>query len=68
MLMDRWGISPSEVAAFGDSHNDVEMLKMAGRSYAMAGAPDDVKAVAGHVAPPCEEDGVLQVLEGLFFE
>jgi Cof subfamily protein (haloacid dehalogenase superfamily) len=68
MLMDRWGISPSEVAAFGDSHNDVEMLRMAGRSYAMAGAPDDVKAVAGHVAPPCEEDGVLRVLEGLFPE
>lgn len=65
-LMEHWGIPPEEAVAFGDSDNDLEMLALVGRGYAMANAPADVRALADAVAPPCTEDGVLQVLEELF--
>lgn len=65
-LLDRWGILPEECIAFGDSENDLDMLGLVGRSYAMANAPAEVRACAHAVAPPCSEDGVLQVLEELF--
>lgn len=65
-LLDRWGISPEECVAFGDSENDVAMLELVGHSYAMATAPADVCACADSIAPSCAEDGVLQVLEELF--
>lgn len=64
-LLDRWNILPEECVAFGDSDNDLAMLKLVGRAYAMENAPDHVKEVAERVAPPCTEDGVLQVLEEL---
>ncbi len=64
-LLDRWNIRPEECVAFGDSDNDIAMLSMVGRSYAMQNAPQNVKDAAQFVAPPCTEDGVLQVLEQL---
>lgn len=66
LLMDRWGIRPSECVAFGDSDNDLEMLALVGVGYAMDNAPQRIKDAAGNVAPPCTEDGVLQVLEKMF--
>ena len=68
VLMGRWGISAEEVCAFGDSFNDIEMLTMAGRGFAMTGAPDEVVAAAGNVAPPNGDSGVLEVLESIFPE
>lgn len=59
------GISAAEVAAFGDMPNDLAMLTWAGQSYAMADGHPDVVAAASATAPPCEEDGVAQVLERL---
>ncbi|MBR3226388.1 MAG: HAD family hydrolase [Atopobiaceae bacterium] len=66
-LLDRHGIRPEECVAFGDSDNDLEMLEFVGLGYAMQDAPENVKAVADRIAPPCAEDGVLQVLEDLLF-
>jgi len=64
-LATELGISAADVVAFGDMPNDVPMLRWAGRSYAMAdGHPEAVEA-ADDVAPPCEQDGVAQVLERL---
>ena len=65
-LLERWGIEPDECVAFGDSDNDLEMLSLVGCGYAMANAPAHVRAAADRVAPPCDEDGVLAVLEELF--
>jgi Cof subfamily protein (haloacid dehalogenase superfamily) len=59
------GIPAAEVAAFGDMPNDLAMLSWAGHSYAMADGHPQVIAAASAVAPPCEEDGVAQVLERL---
>lgn len=65
-LLDLWGIEPAECIAFGDSDNDLEMLRMVGVGYAMQNAAPNVKAAADRIAPPCTQDGVLQVLEELF--
>ena len=60
------GIGPDEVIAFGDMPNDLPLLGWAGTSYAMANAHADVLALADHVAPPNDEDGVAAVLTEVF--
>ena len=65
-LVERWGITPEQCAAFGDGGNDIEMLRYCGHSYAMANAPAEVKQAARAVCPSNEEDGVLSTLETLF--
>lgn len=65
-LAERWGISPEQCVAFGDGGNDVEMLRFCGVGYAMANAPDEVKAAANRVCPSNDEDGVLVALDELF--
>ncbi|MDO4797114.1 MAG: Cof-type HAD-IIB family hydrolase [Coriobacteriales bacterium] len=65
MLLERWGIGPEQMVAFGDSDNDLAMLELAGLSFAMDNAPQNVKDVADRVAPACTDDGVLQMLEEL---
>ncbi|MEV4612216.1 HAD family hydrolase [Kitasatospora sp. NPDC049258] len=65
----RWcaeqGIDRSEVVAFGDMPNDLEMLAWAGRSYAVANAhPEVLAAVAQHTVGN-DEDGVAAVIETL---
>lgn len=62
-LADRYGISPEEMVVFGDGGNDIEMLKLAGLSYAMENAPMSVKGNAKLLAPSNEEQGVLTILE-----
>lgn len=57
------GLAPESVLAFGDSDNDLEMLALAGYSYAMANATDKVKAVAKYQAPSHHQAGVFQVIE-----
>ncbi|WP_092862816.1 HAD family hydrolase [Quadrisphaera sp. DSM 44207] len=64
-LATQRGVDAAEVAAFGDMPNDLAMLAWAGHSYAVADGHPDVLAAASAVAPPCEEDGVAQVLERL---
>ncbi|WP_369056513.1 HAD family hydrolase [Kineococcus terrestris] len=59
------GVGAGGVVAFGDMPNDLEMLRWAGRSYAVADAHPDALAAADDVAGTCEEDGVAQVLERL---
>ncbi len=63
LLQEIWGIDNSEVVAFGDSGNDVEMLTQAGFSFAMANARDHIKAVARYEAPNNNEEGVLEVID-----
>lgn len=59
------GVTAAQTAAFGDFFNDVEMLRAADWSYAMANAHPDVAAVARHRAPSNAEQGVLTVIERL---
>lgn len=65
-LMDAFGIDASEVMAFGDAGNDADMLHLAGVGVAMGNASDELKSIADLVCDPCEEQGVLKVLEEIF--
>jgi len=57
------GIDSSEVVAFGDMPNDVQMLAWAGEGYAMTGGHEEALAATAFRAPALADDGVAQVLE-----
>ncbi len=62
----RLGLTANECAAFGDSFNDLPMLRWAGLGVAMKNARPEVKLVAQRIAPPADRDGVAAVLAELF--
>jgi len=62
-LCTKLNILPAQVAAFGDSSNDYDMLKFAGLSVAMENGEEHIKKIAHHVTKSCDEDGVLIALE-----
>ena len=64
-LCESLGVAASDVVAFGDMPNDIPMLEWAGTSYAVANAHESVLAVADHLAPSYDEEGVAQVMEEL---
>ena len=59
------GADPAEAIAFGDSENDIEMLRAAGVGVAMANADDDVKAAADRVTLSNNENGIAAALNEL---
>jgi Cof subfamily protein (haloacid dehalogenase superfamily) len=61
------GLDRAQVIAFGDSHNDLDMLQVAGTGVAMANASAEVRAMADLVAPSNEEDGIAVVLDDLLW-
>lgn len=62
-LATHFGISLSEVAAFGDDYNDIEMLRDCGVGVAVANAIDQVKAVADSICQSNDDDGVAKWIE-----
>lgn len=56
------GCTTDECMAFGDYLNDLEMIRAAGESYAMANAHDDLKRAAKYVCPSNDEDGVCRTI------
>lgn len=46
LLLDKLGLKPEEVLAFGDNFNDIQMLELAGHSYVTRHAAPEVKAAA----------------------
>ena len=63
-LQEYLGVTPEETIVFGDNQNDMEMFAY-GRSYAVAGAREEVCEAADEICAPMEEDGVLQVLKNI---
>ncbi|MBM7567423.1 Cof-type HAD-IIB family hydrolase [Paenibacillus sacheonensis] len=57
------GIEMSEVAAMGDSLNDIAMIREAGLGVAMGNAQDEVKAAADVVGVSNEEDAVAYLIQ-----
>jgi len=62
-LADYLGIGAERVAAFGDDHNDVEMLRECGFGVAVANAIGEAKAAARYACGSNGDDGVAQWLE-----
>jgi HAD superfamily hydrolase (TIGR01484 family) len=65
-VVDRLGLSASDVLAIGDGSNDVEMLEWAGRGVAMGNAPDAVKQIADAVTLGVTDDGAAAELDQWF--
>jgi Cof subfamily protein (haloacid dehalogenase superfamily) len=61
-LAERLGIPAAETFAIGDGLNDISMLKAAGMSVAMAGAPPSVRAAARFVTSSNDEEGFARAL------
>ncbi len=67
-LAKHHGIDMSETVVVGDWWNDVPMLEIAGCSFAMGHAPDNVKAKATRVLPETSEHGggIARIARELF--
>ena len=57
-LSEQSGIPISDIAAFGDDKNDIDMLTMCGKGIAVSNAIPEVLAVADEVTLSNDEDGV----------
>jgi len=58
-----FGLALSDVAAFGDDFNDVDMLKECGVGVAVSNAIDEAKAAADFICESNDEDGVAKWIE-----
>lgn len=58
-LCSYWGIPMKNTAAFGDSMNDLEIVKAAAIGIAMGNGVPELKAAADYVTDHIREDGVL---------
>ncbi|AXF55913.1 HAD family hydrolase [Salicibibacter kimchii] len=63
MLIRAFGIHPEETAAIGDGPNDIQMLRHAGFSAAMANAGQELKAAADVTTGHHEQDGLAEFIE-----
>ena len=58
-------ITTDEVISFGDSFNDISMIKTAGMGVAMGNAEEELKAAADMITDDCDSDGIAKALEKL---
>lgn len=59
------GIAQKDVIFFGDGHNDIEALAMAGIGVAMGNAADEVKKHADFLTDSVYDDGIYKALKKL---
>ena len=57
------GVEPSEVAAVGDSFNDIPMFEVVGLPIAMGAAPSELLSLARHEVGSVEQDGLVEAVE-----
>lgn len=62
-VLEEKGIRMSECIAFGDAHNDLEMLELAGVGVAMGNAHEILKNRVQHITDTNDNDGVGKFLK-----
>ena len=62
LLKQLYDIDLSDVIAFGDNYNDVELIQAVGLGIAVGNARDEVKAVAKEIALDSKQDGVADAI------
>ena len=62
-IAERLGIERTQIAAIGDSANDIDMLRIAGLSIAMENGDNAVKNSAKIIAPSNNDDGAAIIIE-----
>ena len=66
-VADHLGFNKEDIIAFGDAHNDIEMLQYAGTGVAMINAQEVLKEHADHITEYSNlEDGIVHFLEKFF--
>lgn len=64
-LLELWGIPAQAAIAFGDQHNDEEMLLSVGLPFLMGNAPAALKSRFANVTLDNDSEGILCALQGL---
>lgn len=65
-VYDHLGVASERVLAFGDNHNDMEMLRQAGMGMAVGNAVPELKAVADKVIGDVETEAVAAEISEIF--
>ena len=65
ILAQKLSIDGTQMMAFGDTYNDIQMLQAVKYSYIVANASDDMKQYANYIAESNDNYGVTKVLEQL---
>lgn len=59
-ILKYYQLDPSQAMAFGDGHNDLDMLQTVGTGVAMGNAPGLLKEIADDVCGHVSEDGIFR--------
>ncbi|GFH40467.1 Cof-type HAD-IIB family hydrolase [Lactococcus insecticola] len=62
-IAEKFTLTPSDITAFGDNLNDLEMLDYAGHAIATANARDEIKAISDDIIGHHKDAAVLSYLE-----
>jgi Cof subfamily protein (haloacid dehalogenase superfamily) len=63
ILGEKLGLRSDEMMAFGDTYNDVEMLKAVKYSYIVGNANEDMKQYANYITDTNDNFGVIKILD-----
>ena len=63
IIAERLGVDLSEIAAFGDDYNDIELLCACGMGVAVENAIEEAKSAANFICDGNDSDGVARWLE-----
>lgn len=61
-ILEHYGLKRTEIMAFGDAENDMEMLRYAGIGVAMGNASERVKACADYITKDVGNEGIFSAL------
>ncbi|MDD3254126.1 MAG: Cof-type HAD-IIB family hydrolase [Lachnospiraceae bacterium] len=61
-LLEHYQVQPSEIMAFGDAENDIDMLQYAQIGIAMGNAGREIKEIADYVTDSVDDDGIWNAL------
>ncbi len=67
-VAEKYGIEADEIAAFGDSDNDIELLSVVPHSFAMANGKDALKKSAKYITDSNDNQGVLKGIKKILKE
>lgn len=62
-ILDHYKLDPSNFIAFGDYHNDIQMMNLASKSFAVKNAHQDVKDIADEIIESNDTNSVLRKIE-----
>lgn len=62
-IIKYYGFDVSETMAFGDGHNDIDMLKFVGTGVCMANGHEKTKEISDYITNHVDEGGIVKALQ-----